>query len=77
MNAKVKQPKEPVKACRRCGGTGRYVVGPIMNTEFGPRGRDLGPCYRCYGNGIDPRWSTWARKVGVLPPVEIPKPQAA
>lgn len=37
--------------CRRCAGSGRYVVGPIVNGY----GRDLGACYRCGGTGIDPK----------------------
>ena len=37
--------------CNRCGGTGEYVWGTIHNGVASHRG----PCFRCAGNGIDPK----------------------
>lgn len=36
--------------CSRCGGSGQFIVGPIINGV----GRSLGVCFRCGGRCSDP-----------------------
>jgi DnaJ-class molecular chaperone len=51
MGFDFSMPNEAPGVCCKCRGTGRYVVGPIINGK----GKDLGTCYSCRGTGRQDR----------------------